>query len=161
MTTVAQGSFSSRGNCSAMALQGLVPGEPIPLHQAIHLLVGGATDHDQVFELFVESGLDHERGVHHDLGQRLGFLQLVEALEDLPNDFRVYQIIQPLQAGRILEHDIAQFLPVDLSCRVQNLCPECVNHRFETRLPFTNQTMGHPVRVDHDETLLFKPGADR
>ena len=136
------------------------PGEPIPLHQALHLLVGAATDHNQVLELLVEAGLDHERGVHHRPGQRTGSFQPVELLQNAPHDFRMHQSIQLLQAAGSL-NTTAQAVPVDFSVRIQNAGPEGGHHRIETGLPLPNQAVGDAIGVDHPESVLGEPVADR
>jgi len=106
---------------TAKPCQDLLAIQMVALHGALDLQLLIALYQDHVIEGFVISGLDQNRGFHHDDSVRIGLRELLKQLTLAPENVRMYELVEPFQPVRFFKYLRRQPLPVNGAVLVEDL----------------------------------------
>mgnify|MGYP001488430266 CR=1 FL=1 len=132
----------------------------ITLHQALYLnLWRAAHDHEEIESLPL-AGLDEQGRFRHHRADTV-LRHCGDAARLFLPDLWMHDLVEPLSGGRVLEHDRAQFLPIDLAVRSEDGLSKGRHHRFESLVPAAQDLMPHLVEVDDRNSPVLQTPRDR
>lgn len=155
---IGMGSFLVDGHLGSDAIEGLLPSEPVSLHESIHLEVWWAIGDDQLIEQMREPNLQDECAIDDDDALRIDRLEMTKPSPDGLHNPRMDDGIQAMALLGVGEDEFGQLRSIDRPIRRQDVRTE-LSDEFVIGWPaWSNDFSRHLIGIDDMTPQLPQDG---